>query len=222
MTKLRLLCLVPLTACGVDTNNVDIELAPQVISSIDGTLDIRATATADTDPVGDQEINITVAYTDRNGTAHDVAPVSGKTDHTGVFETAINGLIWDGSGTVTAALAKGNADAVATFAVLDRSPPKAVILPPASNQVRLGTDVTIQVHVTDEIGISQGWFESNGQQGRQRSSVVASGSSDSMLSFDFAVPDNVTVGSMITLYALAADLSGNEAAAVPVVVTVTQ
>lgn len=221
MMKLRLLCLLPLAAC-TDTNGVVVELAPDVISSIDGTLSVHTTVLADRDPVSGQAIDITVDYTDRNGTPHTIAPVSGKSDKNGAFDATLTGLTWDGTGTVKASVGAGKYEASATFAVLDRTPPKATILPPANNTVRVNTDATIQVHVTDEIGISQVWFEWNGQFARDRSSVVASGAADATLSFDVPVPDFAQVGSTLTFYALVADLSGNEAAAQPVTVTVTQ
>ena len=221
MTKLRLLCFLPLAACA-DTNGVVIDLAPEVISSIDGTLSVHTTVLADRDPVDGQAIDITVDYTDRNGTPHTISPVSGKSDKNGAFDTTFTGLTWDGTGTVKASVAAGKYEASASFAVLDRTPPKATIMPPANNTVRVNTDATIQVHVTDEIGISQVWFEWNGQFARERTSVVASGSADATLSFDVPVPDFAQVGSMITFYALVADLSGNEAAAAPITVTVTQ
>ena len=219
MTKLCLLAFVPLVACAADTDSIVIQLAPEVISSIDGTLGVHATVLAEREPVAGEALDVTVEYTDRNGTPHDIAPVSGKTNDNGAFDATLTGMTWDGIGTVKVAV-PGGPEGTATFAVLDRTPPKVTITPPANNSVRVGQDVTIQVHVTDEIGVSQVWFEWNGQFARERSSVVASGSTDAMLGFDFQVPDTAAPGTMLMLYALAGDLSGNQAAAQPVTVTV--
>ena len=241
------LWFVSLAACTATTDDVVVQLAPEVISSIDGTLSVRATALAQRAP-GEkgQTIEMSVVYQDRNGIAHDIAPIDGTTDDKGVVDATFTGLTFDGTGTVTATLLSGGSGsnpvmaggmpvaAEASFAVLDRSPPKVEIVPPTGNLLHVNTDATIQVHVTDEIGVSEVVFETtaianggggggnNNNNGRQRSTVVASGSMDSMVSFDVAVSQNATVGTMVTLYALASDLSGNEAAAVPVVVTVAQ
>ena len=74
------------------------------------------------------------------------------------------------------------------------------------------------VHAKDEIGISQVFFEATAGN-RDRSTVIASGSIDTTVGFDYKV-ENVSIGSTVTLFALAADLSGNQAAAQPVMVTV--
>ena len=109
-------------------------------------------------------------------------------------------------------------DSSITSAVLDRTPPVLSIIGPTSGQIRVGQDTTVQVHITDEIGVSSVFFEWNTQFGRDRSSIVASGSTDATLQFDFKVPNQV--GASVTLYALGEDLSGNQAAAAPVTVTV--
>ena len=198
-----------------------VQLAPEVISSNDGTLGVHAIVLGDREVLPDTAVNVTVAYTDRNGTTHDIAPANGPTDETGAFDTTLTGLVWDGTGTVTATVA-GGPTGTATFAVLDRTPPKLTITPPANNQVRLNTDVKIAVHITDEIGTSQVFFEasSNNNNFRDRSTIIASGSADATVSFDWQVPDNIPTGTMITLYALGEDLSGNQAAAMPITVTV--
>ena len=226
--KLRLLALVPLVGCAADANDVIVTLQPEVISSQDGILGVNALVLGDNAPKESQAVTISVDYKDRNGTAHTVAPFDGKTDKSGAVDASFMGLIWDGTGTVTVQVGTKGPSGTATFAVLDRTPPVATIMPPAA--ARINTDVTVNVHVTDEIGISQVWFEVSAIQGaqggqggqRQRSTVVASGSTDAMIPFDFQVPDTATVGSTITLYALAEDLSGNQAAAAPVMVMVTQ
>ena len=232
MQKLHLLMLAaPLAACTAGTNDVVVQLAPQVVSSLDGTLGVHAIVLADRTPVPKEPVEVSIQYTDRNGTAHTIAPVDGMTDKAGAFDTTLTGLSWDGTGTVTVAVMDGTKPlmigtepvaANATFAVLDRTPPKVTILPPPNNQVRINATTTIQVHATDEIGISQVQLETDGNQARQRDALVATGAPDTTVGFDLQVGDTATVGSTITLYALAADMSGNEAAAVPVMVTVTQ
>ena len=219
-----MILILPLTAC-TDTNDIAVELAPDVISSIDGSLTVRALALADRDPTDQQSITLSVAYTDRNGTAHDIAPFKGTTDDKGLLETTFTGLIWDGSGTLTATLdSNPKVTGTATFAVLDRTPPKVTITPPANNQVRINTDITIAVHVTDEIGVSQVVFETDfsnngGNNNRDRSSIVTSGSTDTTINFDFRANDT-QVGATVMVYALAGDLSGNQAAATPIMLTV--
>ncbi len=240
--RLALLAL-PLIACSTDTNDVTIDLAPQVISSLDGSLGVHAEVLADRDPTSGKTVAISVDYKDRNGNAHTIAPVTGKTDQTGALDVTLTGLTWDGTGTVTAQVLSGGdgsapkmvhgqpLETSATFAVLDRTPPTIAIQPPANNQIHRATDTTIQVHVQDEIGVSQVYFEASGNAltnggggngTRARSTVVASGTTDAMVSFDIVTSDTATVGSTITLYALASDLSGNQAAAAQVTLTVVQ
>lgn len=212
MSLRRFMLLVPLVGCTPDTSDVVIQLAPQVISSIDGQLSVHAIVLAERQPAPGEAVELSVVYADRNGTDHVIPAQSGTTDGNGVFDAAITGLTWDGHGTVTVAVA-GGPDATATFAVLDRTPPKVTILPPATNQVRAGQDITIDVHVTDEIGVSQVFFE-----GRDRSDLITTGAADITATFDFRVPD--AVGTMVMLYALAEDMSGNQGAAQPITVTV--
>ena len=226
MTNLRwlsLLCVTPLAACAQNPNDVMVQLAPEVISSLDGTLDARVLVLSDRDPVGKgKAVDLAIDYTDRNGTAHTIAPVSGVTDDRGAFDGTLKGLTWDGTGTVHATV--GGITGEATFAVLDRTPPQVSITPPAT--VRVNMNAQFQVHVTDEIGVSQVSFEASnggggGGNGGQRSTVVASGSADATLGFNYQANDT-QVGQMVTFYALASDLSGNEAAATPVTVTISQ
>jgi hypothetical protein len=219
------LAFVALAACAPSTNDIVIELAPEVVSSIDGTISVHTIAFADTETASGEKISLAVDYTDRNGTPHVIDPVDGKTDSKGAFDATISGLAWDGTGTVTATIGK-DVVSTATFAVLDRTPPALTITPPAASSVRLGADLKIAVHVTDEIGISEVFFESSGNGGqgnngnRDRSTLVASGSADTTVSFDLTVSNNLTVGSTFTVYALAADLSGNQQAATPITLTV--
>ncbi len=212
---LGLTTLAVLGACATDPNEVLVALAPDIVSSLNGTLAVRATVLADRTPVASEAVEITVDYTDRGGLTHVIAPVSGSTDDKGVFEATLTGFLWDGSGTIT--VTSPQVDGSASFAVLDRTPPKVTITPPAASQVRRGTDLTIQVRATDEIGVSQVYFGSS-DRSRDRS-LIASGSTDVTTEFDFQVPD-VAPGAMVTLYALAEDLSGNQGAALPITVTV--
>jgi len=239
MSCLRLFVIgCTLTACGPDTNAISVNLAPEVISSIDGTLSIHAVALADREPAPDERIGIAVEYTDRNGVAHPIDPVDDVTDAAGAADFTLTGFTFDGIGAVTAQVLSGGSgseplttggvpvETVATFAVLDRTPPKVTIVPPANSQIRAGQDLQVTVHAQDEIGISQVFFETqgsggNGNNNRDRSTVVASGSTDAMLSFTVSAQDN-QIGSTITLFSLAADLSGNQAAAASVTLDVVQ
>ncbi|MBS1117787.1 MAG: hypothetical protein H6Q90_15 [Deltaproteobacteria bacterium] len=220
MANPRLLGLTALaltTACTTEPNGVLVSLAPDVVSSLNGTLSVRATVLADREPAAAEAVEITIDYTDRSGVTHAIAPASGDTDDKGVFEATLTGFSFDGYGTVTAT--NGGIAGTASFAVLDRTPPKVTITPPGATSVRRGTDIKVQVHVTDEIGVSQALFGSS-DSGRDRS-LIASGAADVTLDFDFQVPD-VAPGAVITLFALAEDLSGNQGAATPIMVTVVQ
>lgn len=220
-----LLACIPLTACA-STDDVVVELAPDLISSLDGTMSLRVTALSDGDPYGGDSIDIAIAYTDRNGTDHAIEALKGSVNDAGVFEGDLAGFDWDGAGTVTATVHGDDGDKVgiATFAVLDRTPPVLSITPPANNQLRVNQDTTISVKVTDEIGVSQVFFEANysrDNNNRARSTVVASGSLDSTIEFDLRAQDT-QVGETVTLYALGSDLSGNQAAAPSITLTVVQ
>jgi hypothetical protein len=221
MTKLRfayLLAVASLVACTPGTNDVQITLAPDVISSLDGSLSVHAIVLGDREPIPDASVDITVDYKDRNGVAHDIAPVAGKSDQKGAVDKTLTGLTWDGTGTVTVTVTGTMIAGTATFAVLDRTPPVVTIMPPPNNQVHRGQNTTIRVHVTDEIGVSQVLFDSNDAGNRGRS-TIASGATDTTVGFDFQTPD-AAVGTTIMLYALAADLSGNQGAATPISVMV--
>jgi hypothetical protein len=220
-----MLALTPLVACANDPNYVEVQLAPEVISSIDGTLAVHALVYHDSDLVSEgKAVAVTVDYTDRNGTAHAIQEVDVKTDKRGAIDATFQGLTWDGTGTVKATAATGVGEA--TFSVLDRTPPVLTITPPANSTIRVNQGASIQVHVTDEIGVSEVFFEASsggggGNGSRQRSTVVASGSTDAMVSFDYQANDT-QVGQTVTFYALASDLSSNQAAATPITVMITQ
>lgn len=215
--------LAPLAACNSDPSDVEVTLAPEVISSIDGTLSLEATVYHDTDAKESKTVTVTVDYTDRNGNDQSANAVietpTGPTDKRGVFATRITGLKWDGAGTVH--VTSGDVTTDATFSVLDRSPPVVSITPPTLS-VNQG-DTTVTVHVADEIGVSQVSFESSGNNGgngnRQRTTISNAGTTDADVDFDINT-GNLNAGDMVTIYAVAADLSGNEGVAQPVTVTV--
>lgn len=213
-----LFILTPLTACTNDITAIDIQLAPNVISSIEGKLSVAATVLREREPSPGEQVDLAIEYVDRNGTARSIAPVDGTTDDNGVFDATVTGLIWDGTGKVTASVGGTAVDATATFAVLDRTAPKPTIEPPPNNTVSEGNGTVVRVRATDEIGISQVWFEWTGFRGRQRQ-LITSGATDVTVEFEVD-PQNNPVGSQIMLYALAEDLSGNQGTATPITVTV--
>lgn len=211
-----------LLACA-SPDGVLVELRPSLVSSLDGTTALRALVVAgDGTPLSDEPVDITVDYTDRNGTSHAIGPFTGVTAADGRFETFVAGLDWEGTGTVTvAAHDAAGVSGAATFAVLDRTPPVVEILPPTTDlRVGPGLPFDVQVRVSDEIGVSRLVIEASGSLDQQRSTVTASGAGEATLAFSFGVPQNAASGPTITLHALATDLSGNRAAATAVVLTV--
>ncbi|MGE5186358.1 MAG: hypothetical protein ACM31C_30090 [Acidobacteriota bacterium] len=212
--------MLGLAACAGTPNGIEITLSPSVISSLDGTTEVSALVAADSTPISDAAVAMTVTYTDRNGTTHDVPATKGKTDVRGVYHATLTGLTWEGTGSVT--ISDGKLTGTATFAVLDRTPPKVTILPPTSDlKVGPGLPLDVQVHVTDEIGVSQVYFDgTNNINNGQRSTVIASGAPDVTVTFHTNVPQGAMNGQTIELHALASDLSGNLAAAPPVTLTV--
>ncbi|MCE9577422.1 MAG: hypothetical protein K8W52_30010 [Deltaproteobacteria bacterium] len=208
-----------LTACTGAPSAVRVELAPSVVSSIDGTTTVTALVSDGVTPLPDEPVHVTLTYRDRAGATHDLAPVDGTTDDRGVFATVITGLRWDGDGAVM--VDASGAMGTATFAVLDRTPAAVEILPPTTDlRVGPGLPLAVQVHATDDTGISQIFFESSGDTIGRRATVVASGTSDATATFRIAIPTDATPGPSITLYAMAEDLASNRAAAAPVVLTV--
>ena len=216
---MRLPSLVPiaaLAACAGSPNTVEVQLAPAVISSLDGTTVVSAIVAADTTPLEDLAVHMTIDYTDRNGTPHAIAPVDGRTDQRGVFTSTIAGLDWDGTGLVTVTHDAASTG-TASFSVLDRTPPKIEILPPTTDRhVGPGLPLDIQVHVSDEIGVSSVILDASGDINiRRRTTLLANGSLDTTLTFRVFVDPGAAAGPTIKLYALASDLSGNLAAATP-------
>jgi hypothetical protein len=225
------LFIAPASCTEHAPDGVLVELAPEVVSSIDGTTTVRMLVVDDRTPLGDQPVRLTIAYTDRNGVDHAIEPIEGTTDVRGAFEAVVAGLDWEGTGTVTAEVLDGagtplaiDGDPVAgaaTFAVLDRTPPRIEILPPTADlHVGPGLPLEVRVRVQDEIGVSEVWLEASGEVERLRSTVVASGATESDVDFRIDIPDGALAGPTITLHALAGDLSGNLAAAEPIVLTV--
>jgi len=220
--------------CGSDpsADAIAVELAPEVISSLDGTLHARALVLARRSPQNKENVSFSVSYVDRNGEAHEIADAMGITDRRGEYEAIFEGLGWEGAGLVTATLVDADGAAVtdedgapiaatATFSVLDLTPPTVTILPPTADlTVGAGFPLEVSVQVSDEIGVSEVFLEATGEVNRLESSVVASGATEATVRFDFDVPNDARSGPTITLYAMASDLSGNLAAAEPVTITV--
>jgi hypothetical protein len=218
--RFALLASSLLVGCTTEPNDVVVQLAPTVVSSLDGTVAVHVIALADRTPVNDQPIEVTIDYKDRNGTSHTIAPVDGRSGKDGAFDTSLTGLTFDGTGTVTASIGGTTVSADATFAVLDRTPPAVTITGPANNQIHVNTTARISVTVKDEIGVSQIFFESDANGNNQRDrSTITTGAADVSVGFDVQANDT-QVGQTITLHALAADLSGNLAAAAPLALTV--
>ena len=124
--------LALLGACTGAPNTVEVSLAPAVVSSLDGRITVSAIVADDATPIADTAVHLTVDYVDRNGTPHVIDPVDGQTSERGVFTTTVEGLQWDGTGTVTVTAGGLSGDAV--FAVLDRTPPKVTILSPTTDK----------------------------------------------------------------------------------------
>ncbi|MBS1117785.1 MAG: SMP-30/Gluconolactonase/LRE-like region [Deltaproteobacteria bacterium] len=225
MTKInfQFFLSLALAACTGTPNTVEVALAPSLISSLDGRTTVSAIVAEDATPIPDTAVQLTVDYTDRNGTPHVIAPIDGRTDERGVFAATLEGLQWDGTGkvTVTVDALAGEAD----FAVLDRTPPKVELLSPTTdNHVGPGLPIDVQVHVADEIGVGQVILDvTDNVQGNgniNRSTTLVSGTLDGTVTFRINVPQGAQAGETLVLYALATDLSGNSAAAMALTLTV--
>ena len=222
-----------ITGCSEDPlpDGVLIELAPDLISSAEGTMHVRALVADDRSPQSGEWVRFEVQYTDRNGEDHAIEAVSGETDKRGGFEAVLAGFDFEGTGTVTATVLNGDqpllgagdlpVSATASFSVADNSPPTALILPPTNDLVvGAGFPLDVLVEVEDEIGISEVFVEAAGELNKLRSTVVASGEKTATIRFEFDIPRDAIAGPTITLNAMVADLSGNLSAAEPVVLTV--
>lgn len=209
---------VCLAACAGDPSAVEVELSPSVISSLDGTTVVSALIHDTNQPLSDVVARASVSYTDRNGTPHDIAAVDGRSDERGVFVATIEGLTFDGTGTVTVETSNGIIGE-ATFSVLDRTPPSIELLPPTVDlRVGPGLPLEVDVHVTDEIGVSEVTFSDDTFGGR--TTLIASGALDTTVRFRTQIDAGAAPGPTVQLHALAADLSGNLSAAVPITLTV--
>ena len=226
------LCLA--VGCGPGPNRIELSLAPDLIASTIGTLGATATVYSNKETTAGFNVAFDVAYKDRNGMAHTIAGISDTTNVAGQANASFAGLIFEGSGTVTAKVLDSQGVALvddmkqplqttASFGVLDLSPPQVTITSPANGaHFAMNTQYTITVHATDEIGVSQVYTQtsrSNGGNGGNGSgSRITSGAADVTVKVDADTGGNST--NTITIYAMAADLSGNLGVAAPVVINV--
>lgn len=226
------LCLA--VGCGPGPNRIELSLAPDLIASTIGTLGATATVYSNKDTTSGFSVAFDVAYKDRNGMPHNIAAISDITDVAGQANASFAGLIFEGSGTVTAKVLDNQGAAIlddlkqplqttASFGVLDLSPPQVTITSPANGaHFAMNTQYTITVRATDEIGVSQVYTQTSrsnsGNGGNGSSSRIASGASDVTAKFDADTGGNAT--NTITIYAMAADMSGNLGVATPVVISV--
>lgn len=223
--------------CGAPPpDRVNLALAPDVISSESGALAVEAHVLAGETLLEGWTVKLHVDYADRNDAMHAVDDVSDKSDGTGRVLGTFSGLKWEGAGTVTASLLdKAGNPALdskknpimtrSTFAVLDESPPVVTITSPTAGAVVSRNNGTMNVNImaTDEIGVSQVYVQvatATGNTNLDRTrSTIATGAATASGQFGFDV-GNVNVGTMVTIYAMAADLSGNLGVAAPITVTV--
>ena len=86
MRSIVLGCIVSLLllGCGGSSKTkadaVTVELAPDVVSSQDGTLHVRATVLAGSSPLKGRTVRIGIAYADRNGNLRTFAGPTANTD----------------------------------------------------------------------------------------------------------------------------------------------
>ena len=228
---------VGLVGCSAPTpDRVQLTLAPDVISSESGTLAASAKVLDGDRGLDGWTVKLHVDYADRNDAAHAVDDASNVSDTTGLVAGSFQGLKWEGAGTVTAAVfdKQGNAalDAKknpittqATFSVLDETPPAVMITSPASGATvsRANGSMNVGIAATDEIGVSQVYVQvatANGNTNLDRTrSTIATGSTTAQGSFGFDV-GNVNAGTTVTIYAMAADMTGNLGVAAPITITV--
>lgn len=227
------LCVV---GCGAPPpDRVNVSLAPDVVSSESGALTAEAVVLNGNTELKGWTVKLHVDYTDRNGTAHDVADASDKSDNIGLYRGTFEGLKWGGAGTVTASVLdpagqpaldakKMPITGSAAFSVTDESPPTVMITSPAANaQITRGARLTVTVAATDEIGVSQIYVQVVTMNGnnidRTRSTILASGTTNGTASFDFDT-GNVQTTTTAIIYAMAADMSGNLAVSPSVPITI--
>lgn len=237
MRSLVMMCAsLTLVGCGAPPtpDRVNVTLAPNVISSQSATMAARATVLNGDTQLHGWTVKLHVDYVDRNNAAHMLNDVSSKSDTTGLVAGTFSGLKWEGAGTLTASVfdEKGNpaldalknpVTAQATFAVLDETPPVVAITSPAAGAtVMRGNGLEVTINATDEIGVSQIYVQvatanGNTQLDRTRS-TIATGATSVTGSFGFDT-GNLNPGTMVTIYAMAADMSNNLGVAPPVTVT---
>lgn len=236
MNRLTLLSMsLWVIGCGQPPpDRVNVALAPEVISSESGVLAVEATVLDGNNQLKDWTVKLHADYTDRNGMAHMLDDVAGKSDGTGRVLGSFAGLKWEGAGMLTASVvdpagnpaldpAKNPITAQATFSVLDESPPVLTITSPASGaSMPRGNGLTVTVTGADEIGVSQLYVQvatANGNTNLDRTrSTIATGSTSVTGQFGFDT-GNVTAGTMVTIYAMGADMSNNLGVAAPVTIT---
>lgn len=223
-------------------DHVSLTLAPAIVSSQSGSLVAEATVVDGLQLLEGWSVLLHVDYSDRNGIAHMVSDVTAKSDNIGGVSATFKGLGWEGPGTITASVldAKGMpaldpkknpVTTSETFSVLDESPPTVMITAPAMNAViprdmtRNGSaPFTVTVAATDEIGVSQIFVQvvtANGNTNldRTRSTIVASGTTNTTASFGFDGRDTQQ-NTTATIYAMAADMTGNLAVSTPITISI--
>jgi hypothetical protein len=219
-----------MVGCGAPSpDRVSLALAPDVISSDSGVLSAQARVwNGDTELKG-WNVKLHVDYTDRNDVAHAVDDMAATSDGIGAVQNSFAGLKWEGAGTVTASVfdekgmpaldaQKAPIMTAATFAVIDQSPPAVSIVSPANGaKITQGTKLVVQASASDEIGVSQLYVQAvttNGSTNidRTRSTILASGTTSGTASFEFDT-GNDNAWTAVTIYAMAADMSGNLAVA---------
>lgn len=243
MTRAWRLLLVTGLAVGVfgcerkpdkpKARSVQLALAPEVISTEDATLRVRATVFDGTTRLRGRTVRIQIAFTDQLGNLRTYQGTTADTDRSGSVEHEFSGLVYSGAGTVTAEVLDGDGEPVldgddvpvaaeASFAVIDLSPPVVSIDPSATTDNRVGPGLPLDVEVlfSDNMGVSEVILQYVGELEDTSSQIVASGTSSGTVVFENDIPGGAIPGPTITLYALAMDLSGNISAAEPVVLTV--
>lgn len=225
--SLALVSLWAIGCGGAGPDRVTLSLTPDVLSSERGELLAEATVANGSLGLANWSVRLKVDYTDRNGTAHDIAPVTDKSDGIGLVAASFPGLTWEGAGSVTAELLDGKGEpvldadkapitATAGFAVLDQSPPEVSITSPATGAHVPRGRFQVKIAFSDEIGVSQVYVQATtltgGNFDRTRSSIVASGTTTGTAQFEFDA-GNVPNGETISVFAMAADMSGNLAVA---------
>lgn len=236
MRRLALLCTsLGVIGCGAPSpDRVKLQLAPDVVSSESGIVAAQAVVLAGDTELKGWTVKLHADYADRNNTMHALDDATAKSDDTGLVAGAFSGLKWEGSGTLTASVldAAGNPaldakkaaiTAQATFSVLDESPPTLMITSPAGGAtLPRGNGLAIDVSASDEIGVSQVYVQvatANGNTNLDRTrSTIATGSTAVNGTFDFDT-GNLQTTTMVTIYAMAADMSGNLGVATPITIT---